>query len=157
MTTELLEYDHGSAMDTDLSPPAPDKTERAKAAVVNAWSIERRSPTLRRFKCLHLTGEETYEIDTESWRRFDRVLEANTTVGYLSMTRWIALSGERNPLTSIDYPVEVLKKADRRRRYAELSKLLNEWANDPSDYDEEVAPMIADALRESSPRHFPDE
>ena len=42
----------------------------------------------------------------------------------------------------------------RRRRYAALMRLLNEWADDPSDFDERVAPLIDDALKEAAPRHF---
>jgi len=45
---------------------------------------------------------------------------------------------------------------DRLRRYAEVSRLLDEWANEPGDYDERMSALLEEALRETAPRHFPD-
>ena len=44
---------------------------------------------------------------------------------------------------------------ERRRRYAQLSALLDEWATEPEDFDSRVGPLIEQALRDSAPRHFP--
>lgn len=44
---------------------------------------------------------------------------------------------------------------DRRKRYARLSALLDEWASEPPEFDSRVGPLIEEALRESAPRHFP--
>lgn len=44
---------------------------------------------------------------------------------------------------------------DRRKRYARLSVLLDEWASEPPEFDSRVGPLIEEALRESAPRHFP--
>ena len=44
---------------------------------------------------------------------------------------------------------------DRRKRYARLSALLDEWAREPPEFDSRVGPLIEQALRESAPRHFP--
>jgi len=38
-----------------------------------------------------------------------------------------------------------------------LLKRLDEWAADTSGFDDRVAPLIDEALRETAPRHFPDE
>jgi hypothetical protein len=54
-------------------------------------------------------------------------------------------------------PGDPLTPDERRRRYAELRRTLREWANDPSDFDDRVYPLIEEALRETAPRHFPDE
>jgi len=135
MSTEL-EIDRWSSTDTDMSAPGPEKTERARAEVVRAWLIVRLSFASRFLSRLHPTIEEAYSIDAESWRRFDRTL-----AGFRDFA---PLVGET-------------RAADRRRRYAKLSSLLDEWTNDPSDFDDRVAPLIEEALRETSPRHFPDE
>jgi hypothetical protein len=158
MTTELLEFDRWSATDTDLSAPEPDKAERARADVVRVWSTERRNPTSRFFGRLHLTGAESYEIDRDSWLHFDRALSTYVTLAHLRMafpTDAIENRGQFFGLltSSLD---KMTSKVDRRRRYAKLSNLLEEWANDDSGFDEHVAPLIEEALRESSPRHFPD-
>ena len=42
---------------------------------------------------------------------------------------------------------------ERRRRYARLSALLDEWAAEADDFDTHVGPLIERALRESAPRH----
>lgn len=157
MTTELLEFDRWSTTDTDLSPPKPDKAEQAKAEVVRAWSIDRKSPTWRFFSHLHLSGEESYDLDPEPWRRFDRLLSTYVTVSHLHMTFPTDVIEKRTPFSSLFASLGAnLEKDDRRRRYAELSSLLDEWANDPSDFDASVAPLIEEALRDTAPRHFPD-
>jgi hypothetical protein len=46
---------------------------------------------------------------------------------------------------------------DRRKRYARVSALLDEWESEPPDFDSYVGPLIEQALRESAPRHFPEE
>jgi hypothetical protein len=46
---------------------------------------------------------------------------------------------------------------DRRERYARVSALLDEWESEPPDFDSCVGPLIEQALRESAPRHFPEE
>jgi hypothetical protein len=46
---------------------------------------------------------------------------------------------------------------DRRARYARVSALLDEWESEPPDFDSCVGPLIEQALRESAPRHFPEE
>lgn len=43
---------------------------------------------------------------------------------------------------------------ERRRRYAHLSTLLDEWANEEDGFDSRVGPLIEQALRDSAPRHF---
>ncbi|MFH1746576.1 MAG: N-6 DNA methylase [Planctomycetota bacterium] len=43
---------------------------------------------------------------------------------------------------------------ERRRRYAHLSALLDEWAAEPEDFDSHVGPLIEQALRDSATRHF---
>jgi len=156
MTTELFESDYLSTTDSDLSPPEPDTAERARDEVVKAWSTERRSPTSRFFSHLNRTGEETYDIDIASWRHFDLVLLCS-----------IALPSFRGPAstdaveergTSITRLLaDPAEKDDRRRRYASLLKRLDEWAADTSGFDDRVAPLIDEALRETAPRHFPDE
>lgn len=157
MTTELLEFDPWSATDTDLSAPEPDMAERARADVVRVWSTERNNPPSRFFNRLHLTRAETYEIDSDSWRHFDRALNTYLTLAYLRMPFATDMMEKRAPFIELLTPsLDKMKDVDRRRRYAELSKLLDEWANDPSDFDECVDPLIEKALRETSPRHFPD-
>jgi len=158
MTTELLEFDRESATDTDLSAPEPDKAERARADVVRVWSTERRNPTSRFFNRLHLTGAETYEIDRESWRHFDRALDTHVALAHLRMSFSSDVETRHtHPATLFTPPVEETKNADRRRRYARLLKRLDEWAADMTGFDERVAPLIEEALRETAPRHFPDE
>ena len=44
---------------------------------------------------------------------------------------------------------------DRRKRYARLSALLDEWASEPPEFDSRVGPLIEEALSESALRHFP--
>ena len=58
-------------------------------------------------------------------------------------------------LRTASEPVQALE--ERRRRYAHLSVLLDEWAGEQSDFDSRVAPLIEQALRDSSPRHFPND
>jgi hypothetical protein len=45
----------------------------------------------------------------------------------------------------------------RRRRYAHLSTLLDEWAAEQDDFDARVGPLIEQALRDSAPRHLPED
>lgn len=47
-----------------------------------------------------------------------------------------------------------VRRLRRRRRYAALMRRLYEWANEPGGFDERVAPLIEDALKETAPRHF---
>lgn len=158
MTTGSLEYDPLSTTDTDLSPPAPDKAERVRADVVSSWSMEHKNPTSRFFSPLHLTGAETYDIDLEPWRKFERAISVHAMLAHIGNTVPTDLAKRRtHPISFFTPSSEEVRKADRRRRYAKLSRLLDEWANDPSDFDDHVAPLIEEALREASPRHFPDE
>jgi hypothetical protein len=159
MTTEMLEFDRWSARDTDLSAAEPLKAERARTAVVRVWSTERKNPTSHFFSRSHLTGAESYEIDSDSWRHFDRALNTHVTLAHLHVVKAFPtdMMEKRAPFVELlTHPLDPKKKVDRRRRYAELSKLLDEWTNDPSDFDECVDPLIEEALRETSPRHFPD-
>lgn len=157
MTTEMLEFDRWSATDTDLSTPDPAKAQRARADVVRAWSAERKNPTSRFRARLHPTGVEDYEIDRDSWRHFDKVLNTYITLEHIGMVATTDLIRRRAPFVELaTHPVDQTKKVDRRRRYAQLSTLLDEWTNDPSDFDKCVDPLIQEALRETSPRHFPD-
>jgi hypothetical protein len=106
---------------------------------------------------LHPTGVEDYEIDRDSWRHFDRALNTYITLEHIGMVTTTDLIRRRAPFVELaTHPVDQTKKVDRRRRYAQLSKLLDEWTNDPSDFDRCVDPLIQEALRETSPRHFPD-
>jgi len=50
--------------------------------------------------------------------------------------------------------------ADRKRRYAELSKLLDEWSHDPDGFDDEVWESLKAAIesnRMSYRKRFSDE
>lgn len=49
----------------------------------------------------------------------------------------------------------VQEPEERRRRYAQLSALLDEWASEPNSFDSRVGPMIEQALEDSAPRHSP--
>ncbi|HEX9834253.1 MAG TPA: N-6 DNA methylase, partial [Mycobacterium sp.] len=44
---------------------------------------------------------------------------------------------------------------DKAARYARASALLDKWANEDSDFDARVEPIIDKFLRDSAPRHFP--
>jgi len=54
-------------------------------------------------------------------------------------------------------PGDPLSADERRRRYAKLIRTMREWMEDTSGFDERVAPIIEKTLRETAPRHFPDE
>jgi len=54
-------------------------------------------------------------------------------------------------------PNDAETKEDRQQRYDELSRLLDEWANEPQAFDTQVDSLIEQALRETSPRLFPDQ
>jgi hypothetical protein len=43
---------------------------------------------------------------------------------------------------------------ERRRRYARLSALLDEWAAEEGDFDARIGTLIEQSLKESTPRHF---
>lgn len=157
MTTELFESNHLSTTDSDLSPPEPDTAEAARDQVVKAWATGRRSPTSRFFSRLNLTAEETYDIDIASWRRFDLVLLGYVGLPKLRVPISTDVVEERETfMAHIADPAEKVDEDDRQRRYAELAELLDEWANEDSNFDEQVAPLIEAALRETSPRHFAD-
>ncbi|MFH1111231.1 MAG: hypothetical protein V1790_18840 [Planctomycetota bacterium] len=75
---------------------------------------------------------------------------------------WCNVFGREGINDSLDAPSElhVVSDADRevddrRKRYARLSALLDEWASEPPEFDSRVGPLIEKALRESAPRHFP--
>jgi hypothetical protein len=48
---------------------------------------------------------------------------------------------------------EIVRGEAKPKRYAELSKMLDEWASDPTDFDERVVPTILEALAHTSSRH----
>ena len=52
-------------------------------------------------------------------------------------------------------PGDPVTAEERRRRFAEFVRTLHEWAEDTSGFDERVAPIIKETLRETAPRHFP--
>lgn len=160
MTTELLEYKHESTTDVDL--PRPESAAPREAARRWNWSIRTSPPSVAR------SASPSRDIDravgTSDAVLWDRLRHALTghhgaeAVAALVASRW--LEARHEPFTAVPAPgasAESPELADRRRRYARLLERLEEWAADTSGFDERVAPLIEKALRETAPRHFPDE
>lgn len=162
MSTDLQESGGRSTTDTDLGAPDLNKAERALIELVEACCLASGESSRRTSYAAYPTRDKPYSVDSkdlEAWRVFDESLagilrcESRSAVSTaLSELRHGAgLSGFR-----LSRRGERSDSADRMRRYAELSSLLDEWAVDPSDFDKSVAPLIVEALRETAPRHFPE-
>ena len=54
-------------------------------------------------------------------------------------------------------PSDPAEIEDRRRRYARLVRKMREWLDDTSGFDERVGPIIEETLRQTAPRHFPED
>jgi len=160
MTTELLEYAHDLTTDVDLSRFESALTREA----ARRWNCSTTmSPPVAASSDSPSRdiGNVVGGPDAANWQRLRNALtdhhgaEALTT---LVASRWLEARDE--PFTTAPAPpspAESPKMADRRRRYARLLGRIEEWAADTSGFDERVAPLIEEALRETAPRHFPDE
>ncbi|HUU99100.1 MAG TPA: N-6 DNA methylase [Phycisphaerae bacterium] len=78
---------------------------------------------------------------------------ARSTLGRFRETPRTVSPNVLAALRTASEPVEQLE--ERRRRYAQLSTLLDEWASETDDFDSRVGPMIEQALKELAPRHSP--
>jgi len=160
MTTELLEYEHEFTTEADL--PRPESAPPREAARRWSWSTNTSLPSVARSASPSRDIDRAVGIsDAVLWDRLRHALAGHhgaEAVAALVASRWLEAGHE--PFAAAPAPrssAEDMRLAARRRRYARLLKRLDDWAADTSGFDERVAPLIEEALRETAPRHFPDE
>ena len=158
MTRQLVKHEHDSATDVDFPESA-----RIRQAARHWGSSVRRPPSLKVDTASPSRDIERAVRTTDShpWALLRKALAGHPGADVLEgivAGHWLAATDD--PLTTppaARSSAEDTRPAERRRRYARLLKRLDAWAADTSGFDERVAPVIEEALRETAPRHFPDE
>jgi len=160
MTPELIEYENDSATDVDLhrseSSPALEAARHWK------WSIKMSPPLAARSTSPSRDIDSVVGTrDAHLWGRLRNAMTGHhgaEALVVLVASRWLEAKDDPFPATPARRSAaENIELSERRRRYARLLKRLDEWSADTSGFDEHVAPLIEEALRETAPRHFPDE
>lgn len=144
----IIESRFGTSDDTDLTPVREPSTAGAE---LYGRAVNREEPQISA-----PSGEPDLAI-VDAWVVFANSLAGFRVYGGPGSGRWLEpAESARAFFKSYRWssPSAASGTADRRRRYASLCRLLEEWANDPSDFDAEVDSLAEQALRETAPRHF---